>query len=169
MSCRATALHHGCTDAAARTAKVSSLSTIRAYARSRNDSRLRELRRSSLPQPCPNVATALKHESLVWRLRQRRRDVQNACRMRNQPLLKQLWSRGQGTHGRRQARCVPDISNSPSPIINLEHPCALALSIASQRGTHSMGNVCPQVTIIDNAECTRMFQIGDRRWRIADP
>src|ERR1051326_5546804 len=65
MSCRATALHHGCTDAAARTAKVSSLSAIRAYARSRNDSRLRELRRSSLPQPCPNVATALKHESLV--------------------------------------------------------------------------------------------------------
>ena len=47
-------------------------------------------------------------------------------------------------------------SNEPSPLADFKHPFALSLAIACE---------CEAIA---NEDCKRMFEIGDRRMRIAE-
>jgi hypothetical protein len=62
---------------------------------------------------------------------------------------------------------VPEISNQHSPITNLKHPFALSNS-NNLTPSGYQGKSDPDDNVIANAQCKRMFQIGDRRMLIAD-
>ncbi len=62
---------------------------------------------------------------------------------------------------------VPKISTQHSPIANLEHPFALNVS-DNQALSGCLGKWSPDDSVIANAQCKRMFQIGDRRMLSAD-
>ena len=94
--------------------------------------------------------------------------VQDICCMRDQSVLQHLWSRA----------CVfiADTEHDAFPTSAIRHRRSAiwnilvhyAPSIRSLR--HSIQYRVPQNhSYRDKAECTRMFQIGEWRWRIADP
>jgi hypothetical protein len=62
---------------------------------------------------------------------------------------------------------VSKISILHSPITNLEHPFAICISNYLALPS-CLGKRSPDDSVIANAQCKRMFQIGDRRMQNAD-
>jgi hypothetical protein len=62
---------------------------------------------------------------------------------------------------------VPEISNQHSPITNLKHPFALSVS-DDVVVRIPLTQAAREGLAISNADCKRMFQIGDWRMLVAD-